>query len=271
MHCEYVLAVRHRTLHQGRDMKTFAILTTAVSTLALGACTDQKAQITSPPEVVALKLETSAAFAGERSYRVTIENLTTGQVFSPGVIATHTNKVDVWSPGAAASEGVRLIAEDGMESVAVAELTGAPGVHAVISTLAPINRIGGPVGLPSSRSFIIGAAANANRLSVTVMLICTNDGFTGLHGEKLPGGFKAASYLVGAWDAGTEENNERFSQIVDPCQMAGPVVAPSDGNGRVATSGVILPHSNIQGIADLSVPLHGWQGPVARITVQRIK
>ncbi len=209
-------------------------------------------------------------------YRVTIENLTTGQVFSPGVIATHTKKVSVWHVGAPASDGIRQIAEDGSEAAAVAALSSTAGVYAVTSTLAPINRIGGQAPdpqapFPTSRSYMIGARGNANRLSVVVMIICTNDNFTGLDGVKLPGGFKAESHVVGAWDAGTEENNERFNQIVDPCGGAGPVPAPPDGNGRVATNGVIEPHHNIQGNGDLSVPLHGWRGPVARITVQRMK
>lgn len=91
-------------------------------------------------------------------------------------------------------------------------------------------------------------------------------------GVKLPGGFKPDTHLVGAWDAGTEQNNQLFSQIVDPCQMAGPVSAPTpDGNGRVATNGVIETHPNITpGVGDLTAA-HRWQFPVARITVQRLK
>ncbi|MEO6528729.1 MAG: spondin domain-containing protein [Gemmatimonadaceae bacterium] len=242
---------------------------------ALAACANES-DVTSPPRNASTLAASSsplaqANVAAEHAYQVTIENLTTGQVFSPGVIATHTKKASVWEVGAPASAGIRSIAEDGMEATAVSELSGAPGVYAAISTLAPINRIGGPAGLPRSRTFTIYASADANRLSVAVMLICTNDGFTGLSGVKLPGGFEAESYLVGAWDAGSEQNNERFNQIVDPCQMAGPVVAPPDGNGRVATNGVIMTHPNIQGVGDLSVALHGWRSPVARITIQRQK
>jgi hypothetical protein len=73
-----------------------------------------------------------AATAAAHRYRITLENLTTGQVFSPGVAATHTKKASVWASGAAASEGIRLIAEDGLEATAVAELTGAPGIFDVV-------------------------------------------------------------------------------------------------------------------------------------------
>ena len=252
-----------------------------ITLLTIAGCADQSLISGSPAadrvsEIAASPGVASANASAEKQYQVTIENMTMGQVFSPGVIATHTKSASVWEVASQASEGIRKIAEDGDEATAVSELSGAPGVFEVISTLAPINRIGGPAGLPRSRTFTIGASANANRLSIAVMTICTNDGFTGISGVKLPGGFKPESYLVGAWDSGTEQNNERFSQIVDPCQMAGPVAAPPDGNGRVETiGGVIAIHPNITGLnitgVGLSVALHGWQFPVARITVQRLR
>ena len=255
-------------------MKKKHVLSIA-AVVALSACADER--VVSSPLLDVTSRATSASgsatanVAAEHDYLVTIENLTTGQVFSPGVIATHTKETSVWEVGALASEGIRAIAEDGSPAIALSELSHTPGVHAVTSTFAPINRIGGPAGLPRSRTFSIHASAEANRLSVAVMLICTNDGFTGVSGVKLPGGFEPEAHLAGAWDAGTEQNNERFSQIVDPCQAAGPVVAPPDGNGRVATNDVITVHPNITGVGDLSVALHGWHFPVARITIQRQK
>lgn len=237
--------------------------------LALAACTGPAPTETSQSGLSDAGADPAAAAATHR-YRITLENLTTGQIFSPGIAATHTKDASVWASGAAASEGIRLIAEDGLEATAVAELTGAPGIFDVVDIASPTNRVGGGAPLPNPQIFEITAAANANRLSLAVMLICTNDGFTGLSGVKLPGGFRPAVHHVGAWDAGTEENNEQFDQIVDPCTAAGPVVHPPDGNGRAATSGVILPHPNIQGVGDLSVALHGWSFPVTRITVQRI-
>jgi hypothetical protein len=207
---------------------------------------------------------------GIRTYQVTIENRTTGQPLSPGVIATHTRRTSFWRVGARASEGLRLIAEDGNESVALAELRAMPGVFEVISTMAPIGRQGGPPVFPTSRTFTIRAGGNANRLSIAVMLICTNDGFTGTSAVRLPRGFKAKTYQVGAWDAGSEQNNEKWDQIVDPCGAIGPVPAAPDGNGRVATSDVVRVHQNIQGVGDLSPAAHGWRFPVAAITVRRI-
>ncbi|MGI8923890.1 MAG: spondin domain-containing protein [Fimbriimonadales bacterium] len=240
--------------------------------LAMAACSEQSPSVSEPALVSLSDPNFSVSEAGVRNYRITLENMTTGQVFSPGVIATHTKDATVWQQGQPASEGIRLIAEDGDQSTAVADLTVASGVFDVVDITTPTNRIGGLAPIPNPQMFEISARGNANRLSLAVMLICTNDGFTGLSGVKLPGGSKPDVYEVGAWDAGSEQNNELFNQIVDPCGEAGPVPGGNDGNGRVATiGGVIVAHSGIQGRGDLTVASHGWQFPVARITIQRIK
>jgi hypothetical protein len=242
----------------------------AALVLPLAACTD--AEDVMRPELgdpaVALSGSENgvgnAADAATRLYWVTVENMTTGQPFSPGVIATHTKDQSAFRVGYAASEGIRMIAETGNPSVAVAALSGAPGVHeakAFPYPLAPIHRIGGPG--PNYGSIQIEAAANANRLSLAIMLICTNDGFTGLESVKLPGGFQPMTYYAKGYDAGTEVNNELSTSIVDPCGGAGPIPLPMDGDSRTAEGGVIMHH--------LSVGSHGWSDPVAKITVQRVE
>lgn len=249
-------------------MKVLA-LSTVAGLVLLSACSD-----TTPTSVADPASATfAAANAAVHQYRVTLENLTTGQVFSPGVIATHTNKVSVWDVGAPASVGIQNIAEDGNELQAVTDLENMPGVFDVVDIDAPTNRIGGQAPFPTSRTFTISAAGNANRLSLAVMIICTNDGFTGVSSVKLPGGFKPDVHEVGAWDAGTEFNNQLSTHIVPPCGGAGPKPFPAGDNLnlRVAESGVIHPHQNILNLGFLEPALHGWNGPVARITIQRMK
>ena len=103
--------------------------------------------------------------------------------------------------------------------VAETELTGADGFHDVVVTgPPPVGCIGcGGPPFPTSITFQIEAASNANRLSLAVMLICTNDGFTGLDRVRLPGGFKPRTFFAVAYDAGTEANDELFTSMVDPC------------------------------------------------------
>jgi hypothetical protein len=246
--------------------------------LAGGACADKAGNPAAPEQVFTSSLSpgspesAQAAASAEHEYSVTIDNLTTGQPFSPGVLVTHTKEVALFRVGERASDGIRLIAEDGDQTLAAASLRSQPGVHQVVELTSPIHRVGGPG--PSSARLEISAAANANHLSLATMLICTNDGFTGLDSIKLPGGFNPETYLTAGYDAGTEANNELFPQIVDPCQVIGPQVPGPpvpNGNGRVATVGVILHHPNIQGGGNLVIAQHGWMNPVARVTVMRLK
>jgi hypothetical protein len=246
--------------------------------LAAGACADQPMnplapEGISPPSVSGGSSEAIRASASaEHLFRVTIDNLTTGQPLSPGVLVTHTKEVALFRVGERASDGVRLIAENGDQTLAATTLASQSGVHQVVELTTPIHRVGGPG--PASATLEISAAANANHLSLATMLICTNDGFTGLDSIKLPGGFKPETTLTAGYDAGTEANNELFSQIVDPCQQIGPPVPGPpvpNGNDRVATTGVVLHHPNIQGGGNLLIAQHGWRDPVARITILRLK
>jgi hypothetical protein len=212
-----------------------------------------------------------AADAAEHVYQVTIENLMDGQPLSRPVLATHTNRARFFEVGANASEGIRLIAEFGQTSVAVAELEAQPGVLHVVESGVPIHRVGGPGA--NSVAFEIRAAANANRLSLATMLVCTNDGFTGLDGVMLPRGFRAQVFYAVAYDAGTHENVEQTEYLVDSCHGIGPVPFPDgpDGNMRAPEEDVIRKHPGIAGDGFLDPAVHGWEDPVIRVTVQRIR
>jgi hypothetical protein len=214
---------------------------------------------------------TQANGPGSRTYTVTITNLTSSQPLSPPLIATHSKRVDVFTVGKMASEGIRLIAENGDNSVLAAALNDKHlirDVREVVATDVPVHRAGGPGS--SSLTITIDARGNANRLSLATMLICTNDGFTGLDGVKLPGGFAPVTYYAGAYDAGTEMNDEIYTHIVDPCGAIGPVMAPPDGmNLRTPTNANISMHLGIQGGDDLTAA-HDWTDPVVAITIQRV-
>ena len=69
-------------------------------------------------------------------------------------------------------------------------------------------------------------------------------------------------YEVGAYDAGTEVNNELGSHIPGPAG-GNPFVRDPEG-------GVIAHHAGFQGVGDLDPAEYGWSGPVARITIERV-
>ena len=204
----------------------------------------------------------------DRMYRVTIYNLTSGQPLTPPLVATHMQALTVFQPGAAASEGVKEVAENGNVPALFGELDGDPNVDQVV--------VGPGAVLPgASLYFDVGAAEYATRLSWVSMLICTNDGFTGLRSLNLPTevGQEKMRY-VGAYDAGTEINTESFSDIVPPCPDLTGVITEEMGTGTsdptLAENGKIHHHLGINGVDDLIPGLHGWQGSVAKVVVKRI-
>jgi hypothetical protein len=82
-----------------------------------------------------------------------------------------------------------------------------------------------PAGLPGSAMFddsvtlTVTASEGAKFLSLASMLICTNDGFTGVDSLRLPRDVGDAVVVRSAgYDAGTEQNTEDFADIVPPCQ-----------------------------------------------------
>jgi len=256
-------------LHREKRMLKRMLTPTLLAAIVAVACTEDAA-LTDPLATDPDLGFVGAGDAAERMYEITLENLTTSQPFSPGVVVTHARKQRLFMPGAPASEGIRVIAENGDPSVSVVELTGAPGIFDVQATTAPVGRADDE-NIPHTLTVQVKARGKARFLSLAVMLICTNDGFTGLNTVPLPRGFHPRSYYAGGYDAGTEENDELFTSIVDACGAIGPVpVGPDGQNNRTATEGVIAHHPNIAGTGDLSPRAHGWEGPVLKVTVRRI-
>lgn len=211
------------------------------------------------------------------TYQVRIFNLTAGQPFSPIVAATHKENIALFRVGRPASDQIEAIAEDGDQAPMVAVLNAlqASGrVTDVVDVGRPLTTLGKTVGAFTPWvSFEIQAAAG-DKFSFATMLICTNDGFLGLDAVNLPQRGQAA-YLVNGYDAGTEDNTEQSTDIVDPCSALGPEALPGDpdGNDEAGVNTVpaqaIRMHPGIQGTGELKPELHGWQNPVALVIIDR--
>jgi hypothetical protein len=221
----------------------------------------------------------NAAADDARTYRVTVTNLTAGQPLTPVLFATHRSNVNVFSVGSPASFGVKEIAENGNLAPLAEALGATTGVSEVFQGGMPIvpPETPGSAMFPDSVMFEITGGLGARRLSWVSMLICTNDGFTGLDSLGLPR-HVGDSVTVGTagYDAGTELNTEDFADIVPPCQALIGVSSGEAGTGTsnpaLAEGGVIHHHDGIQGGADLLPAIHGWDvnAPVAEVTVERI-
>jgi hypothetical protein len=208
-----------------------------------------------------------------RTYEITISNLNSGQPFSPPIFVTHTGDATIFTPGQKAPEGIRLIAEQGNSSMLASATRGMPGVSHVLATNMPIHRIGGPGSV--TRTLTIDASGSAHWLSMAAMLICTNDGFVGLNSVRLPDGMNSLVYYARGYDAGTEINDQLYTNLGDPCGQVGPVtVAPDGMNLRTPESGVIRHHPGTApnvGDQGARVKEYGWGEPVAKIIVRRVK
>ncbi len=177
---------------------------------------------------------------------------------------------------AAAAGGV--IAEDGNNQPLLELLDGDRKVAGVVESPAgPLV----PEGTPGSATFSdsvvleITGPPGANHLSLAAMLICTNDGFTGVDALRLPDAVgDSVTVHTSGYDAGTEINTEDLADIVPPCQGLIGVSSDDPGTGMtdpaLAQGGVITHHPGIVRRADLVPGVHGWTDPVAEVTVERI-
>jgi hypothetical protein len=219
----------------------------------------------------------AAQAGGAARFRVTIVNLTDGQPFTPPVIATHRSDFNLFRVGDLASVGVMQVAENGNVPNLVSALELAADVAEVVAGGEPLV----PASLPGSTShpdratFVIEAPTGARFISFMSMLICTNDGFTGINHVRLPEDIGAQRAIVAnGYDAGTETNTEDFADIVPPCQGLVGVTGSDPGSGvsdpSLLEGGVIHHHPGIAGGVDLVPSVHGWDDPVVRVRITRV-
>ncbi len=254
-----------------------------------------------------------------RRYHVVLENLTDFQGFSFPVAATHSPAVHMFQHGAFASMQAAAVAQNGNPVPMFQLFSGAAGVTDVYASPFPVASLGNPKafwhkGLPyfngtglvpttadNNLSDIIEFDISAGRhdvFSILGMMMCTNDGLTGLDGVALPRGEGHPQvYDLFAYDAGVEVNDYFTPDIVDPCGLMAPYtlggsngvpqVSVTDGNvnsppsGTVAAlathdpigplSGVIPDHSALPNAASYVPAGWGWSGAVGRVTIRRIE
>jgi hypothetical protein len=189
--------------------------------------------------------------------RITYENLTSSQVFSPSVFITHNASAPpLFKEGEQASFGLMRIAEEG---------NAGPLLSAEV-----VKKIGGPFGtavtaistLPGqSRSVEVEVTRGHPMLSGAFMLVMTNDGFTGINAVNAYELDRPRTMDLMAYDAGTENNNEKKDYLI--AMM---------GTGRDPENGVVAKHKGIRGDADAPAD---WkfdpEKPVARLTLTPIR
>ncbi|HYC83162.1 MAG TPA: spondin domain-containing protein [Candidatus Paceibacterota bacterium] len=192
--------------------------------------------------------------SGER-VRITVENLTTSQGFSPSVFFTHNTEVDpLFVEGEKASFGVARMAEDGNPAPIAGEAAMKIGKE-VGEVKIPL-----PVGPGKSQSIELMVDENRPYVSGAWMLGRTNDGFAGFGARDILNATGTQTFDLYALDAGTEVNDEKRESL--PALM---------GTNRNPEDAPIMRHSGIRGDADAPPD---WKfdpnQPVARVTIERM-
>lgn len=232
--------------------------------------------------IAAMSALTGARVSGAAAttqYRVRIFNLTSGQPLSPPVAATHKTGITMFQVGRRASNPLEAIAEDGNQAPMVALFSASSRVTQVVDVGRPLTPIGKTVVTPDgtftpTATFTIGGAPG-DFFSLATMLICTNDGFTGLDRAALPASGLVA-YVTNGYDSGTEDNTEVSQDLVDPCSGLGPVTLPGDPDGNIDDAVNTTPpqliqhHPGISGVGELTVTSHGWLNPVMLVLIERL-
>lgn len=202
------------------------------------------------------------------SFDVTVTNLTNGQPLSPVAVIAHQSGYAVFAVGSAATVGLETLAEGGDNAALIAEATASASVMSTASGAAPI----GPAGTETISITVLESELPGLTISVSSMLVNTNDAITGLNavsiGDMAAG--DSATWRSIAYDSGTEANTEEAAHIPGPAGGGeGFNAARDDRADRVAMhSGVV---GQDDGFATSSLDnQHRFDNPVAAVRIERI-
>ncbi|MFK8081839.1 MAG: spondin domain-containing protein [Granulosicoccus sp.] len=151
------------------------------------------------------------------SYQITFVNTSTTQPMTPPVVAFHSTDIRVFEVGQPADGGVIEIAENGNLAPQVEALEGQLGgtVSAVGVAHPDPENPGGPL-LPGATSTLTLTPVGEDQvMSVVSMVVCTNDGFSGVDSVELPE--EETTTMAPIYDAGSETNVLTLDYWVPPC------------------------------------------------------
>ncbi|MBD3336370.1 MAG: hypothetical protein GF355_12725 [Candidatus Eisenbacteria bacterium] len=141
------------------------------------------------------------------TYEVLIENdipggADTGQPMTPPVVVVHGDGYSLFAEGAMATDGLELLAEEGMTADLVAEAEASPDVYEV--------QVGDGPFVDQVTVMIEGEPGQL--ISAVTMLARSNDLITGVHDITLPDA-KTLGSETNVYDAGTEQNTGLVEDI----------------------------------------------------------
>lgn len=226
----------------------YLLLSTAL--MGLSACSsDNNDSVIIPPEAEIF------------TYKVSMINLTNGQPLSPPASILHSADNQIWAVGKAASDELEKLAEGGDSSSLLNNASGLPTFGSSEALLPG-----------TSQEFNISTMDGSSAyLTLTTMLVNTNDAFTGLSAVNLGNMEKGdqRTYYTLAYDAGTEFNDELAANIPGPA---------GDGEGfnanRNDVTAVVTHHGGVVSQDDgypesALTEAQRFDNPVLRVAVTR--
>lgn len=178
--------------------------------------------------------------ASAQTIEVSITNLTHAQHFTPRLVVAHDATVDTFEVGQEASTALAWLAEAGVIEDEQEPASAGQNFEALLGPEDTDNitntwhRFGGLVE-PSSTLTYSFDTMDKPYLSMLTMLIPTNDAFAGLDSIVIPTEPGTYTYLLNAYDAGTELNDELNSTRTDIVEQGG---GPLGAYGAPGMAGV---------------------------------
>lgn len=190
-------------------------------------------------------------------YKVTITNLTRGQILSPPVVISHGGNFHLFTAGNPATPRLAALAEDADTGPLTDHLKTLPSVFDY--------KVANDVIMPGSSATIrINTKKGFRLISVAAMLVTTNDAFMAVRGVYA-NQWRKVNVDAHAYDAGSEVNSELCDFIPGPPCGNGGIRNPEGAEGYVHI------HAGIHGIGDLEPEEFDWRNPVATVMVRRVK
>lgn len=148
------------------------------------------------------------------TFQVTFLNNTVGQLMTPPVVALHDPSVHLFQVGETASDAIQVIAEMGNNAPLVEFAGNNPAVVSAAGVAGA-----GPFGPGQSVSLNLTTTQSGQVFSAVNMLICTNDGISGVDSVALPSGTDPVVIRALPYDAGTRINqDDAYSFFPPPCR-----------------------------------------------------
>lgn len=192
-------------------------------------------------------------------YEVKITNITPAQSFTPQLVVTHEKGAHLFVLGDAAGAALEALAEGGRtDLLADTVADGAYDMQTSAGLLMP----------GETTTLTLVAHPKRGLLSVAAMLLPTNDTFVGLDAVQLPTSGSPATYMLEAYDAGTEYNDQLCANIPGPlCQGEAFSPASESDEGFVHVGNGF----HEMGEEALSPRAYGWGSSVAKVEVTRLR